>query len=162
MRSNCYRCLVEYGEEPDSQCNHLKCKGDRNYRCGAGWTNTVYRAYGKTDRHVDSYMFHNYRPQKKFAKVMFLQVSVCPRGVCLSACWDNRPPREQTPPRSRPPGSSPPPEQTPTSAQCMLGDTANKRAVRILLECILVSHCIIVHINVLTFYRKVSWMFPNK
>ena len=86
MRSNCYRCLVEYGEEPDSQCNHLECKGDRNYRCGAGWTNTVYRAYGKTDRHVDSYMVHNYRPQTKFAKVMFLQVSVCPRGGGLPQC----------------------------------------------------------------------------
>ena len=46
-------------------------------------------------------------------------------GVCLSACWDSRPPR------SRSLGSTHPP------VQCMLGDTANKRAVRILLECIL-------------------------
>ena len=37
-----------------------------------------------------------------------------------------------TPPRSRPPW-----EQTPRE-QCMLGDAGNKRAVRILLECILV------------------------
>ena len=35
--------------------------------------------------------------------------------------------------RPNPPGAEPPPEQ------CMLGDTANKRAVRILLECILVA-----------------------
>ena len=61
-----------------------------------------------------------YRPQTKFAKVMFLQVSVCPRGVCLSACWD-----------SRPPGAD-----TPQHTQCMLGDTANKRVVCILLVCI--------------------------
>ena len=45
-------------------------------------------------------------------------------------------PQEQTPtppPKNRPPGADTPP------AQCMLGDTANKRAVRILLECILVK-----------------------
>ena len=38
--------------------------------------------------------------------------------------------------RHPPPGADIPPEQTPP-AQCMLGDTGNKRAVRILLECIL-------------------------
>ena len=45
------------------------------------------------------------------------------------------PEQQQTPtPESRPPlGSRHPP------VQCMLGDTGNKRAVRILLECILVS-----------------------
>ena len=42
-------------------------------------------------------------------------------------------PHEQTPPRSR----HSPQEQTPP-AQCILGDTGNKRVVRILLECILV------------------------
>ena len=52
-------------------------------------------------------------------------------GICLSACW-TPPPQEQTPA-----GSDTPQEQTPP-AQCMLEDTANKRAVRILLECILV------------------------
>ena len=38
--------------------------------------------------------------------------------------------------------------QTPHSVQCMLGDTGNKRAVRFLLECILVDHthkCIHTH-----------------
>ena len=48
------------------------------------------------------------------AKVMFLQVSVCPQGgefVCLSACWDANPPRDQAaPPR---PGRSPRTRQTP-------------------------------------------------
>ena len=54
------------------------------------------------------------------------------RGVvCPSACLDTPPgirgtPQQQIPPRSR---------YTP---QCMLGDTGNKRVVRILLECILV------------------------
>ena len=43
-------------------------------------------------------------------------------GVSFSACWDTHPPfRADTPP-----------------PQCMLGDTDNKRAVRILLEYILV------------------------
>ena len=53
-------------------------------------------------------------------------------------------PQEQTLPRStpsrnrHPPGAATPREQTPPPAQCMLGDTVNKQAVRILLECILV------------------------
>ena len=50
------------------------------------------------------------------AKVMFLQVSVCPQGgegVCLSACWDARPPpRPGThTPRTR---QTPPPDQADT------------------------------------------------
>ena len=51
----------------------------------------------------------------KFEKVMFSQVSVCPRGgVCSIACWDTHLPG-QTPPLGRhPPGRHPP-------AQCMLG-----------------------------------------
>ena len=44
--------------------------------------------------------------------------------VCLNACYDTTPPR--------PEAGNPPPEQ------CMLGDTDNKWAVRILLECNLV------------------------
>ena len=42
-----------------------------------------------------------YRPQTKFAKAMFLHLSVSHsvnRGVCLSACWD--PPRSRHPPRA--------------------------------------------------------------
>ena len=76
-------------------------------------------------------------------------------GVSASVHAGIHPP-EQTPPQSRhhpiadthtrsrhPPGNRHPPELIPPgadtpSAQCMLGDTGNKRAVRILLECILV------------------------
>ena len=71
-------------------------------------------------------------------------------GVCPNACWDIHTPL----PGADPPGSRQPPlEQTnpPPRAdtllgvdtlpeQCMLGDTGNKRVVRILLECILVSN----------------------
>ena len=52
------------------------------------------------------------------------------RGGCLPHCMVGySPPRADTTPH--------PPEQT-SLAQCILGDTDNKRAVRILLECILV------------------------
>ena len=48
-----------------------------------------------------------YRPQRSWAKVIFLQACVCPqggRGVCLSACWDaHRPPLGADPPGNRPP-----------------------------------------------------------
>ena len=73
--------------------------------------------------------------KRSCGKVMFLQLSVIlftrGKGVCFSACWDTPPPlRADTPP---PPRSRHPP------AQCMLGDTVNKRAVCILLECNLVE-----------------------
>ena len=72
--------------------------------------------------------------------------SVHRRAVCLSACWDT-PPWEQTPPGAdttqgqTPPRADTPGGQTSHLAQCMLGDTGNKRVVRILLECILVPKC---------------------
>ena len=73
-----------------------------------------------------------YRPQTKFAKVMFLHLSVSHsvhRGGCLPQCILGYTPL----------GADTPREQTcPPPAQCMLGDTGNKQAVRILLECILV------------------------
>ena len=67
--------------------------------------------------------------------------SVCPEfcpqgGVCPVACWDTHP--EQTPRGADTPLSRHPPRTKHPPAQCMLGDTGNKRAVRILLECILV------------------------
>ena len=72
-----------------------------------------------------------YRPQTKFAKVMFLHLSVSHSvhkgGGCLPQCMLGYTPRSR-----HPPGADTPP------AQCMQGDTGNKRAVRILLECILV------------------------
>ena len=78
-----------------------------------------------------------YRPQRSWGKVMFLHVSVIlfTGGVCPIAFWDT-----QTPPGTRhtlPLGSTPL-RADPPSAQCILGDTGNKRAVRILLECNLV------------------------
>ena len=87
-----------------------------------------------------------YRPQRSWAKVMFLQASVILStgggGVCLSAWWDPPwqqtpppgldPPPVQTPPRSRPP----PGADTPPGSRCQ--HTVNERPVRILLECILV------------------------
>ena len=59
-----------------------------------------------------------YHPQTKFTKVMFSQVFVCPhggRGFCIQGGWAD------TPPPNR-----------------ILRDTVNERAVRMLLECILV------------------------
>ena len=73
---------------------------------------------------------------------MFLHLSVH-RG-CVSASvhagihpppW-SRPPQADTPQSKHPLGADTDP------AQCMLGDTGNKRAVRILLECILVEFII--------------------
>ena len=45
---------------------------------------------------------------------MFLQACVCPQGggVCLSACWDAIPPRDQAD-QTPPPGTSPPPMENP-------------------------------------------------
>ena len=51
-----------------------------------------------------------YRPQTKFANVMFSHVSVCPwgeGGVCPIACWDTPPDQMQTPPGSRQPPPGP-------------------------------------------------------
>ena len=97
-----------------------------------------------------------YRPQRSWAKVMFLQASVIlltGGGVCLSACWDTTPweqtsPWEQTPLGPNPPEQTSPPEQTPPPRSnppwsrpppgSRLRDTVNERPVRILLECILV------------------------
>ena len=62
--------------------------------------------------------FIHYRPQRSWAKVIFSQACVCPRGVCLSACWDTPPQQqEQTPPRADTPleqtprGADPPPSR---------------------------------------------------
>ena len=110
-----------------------------------------------------------YRPQRSWGKVIFLHVS-----VILFTGWGDLPhcmleytppDQRQTPPRGRhtprtrhPPGADTPPgvdppEQTPLPAQCMLGDTANKQVVRILLECNLVIcllsfRCLVMETNV--------------
>ena len=91
----------------------------------------------------------NYRPQTKFAKVMFSQVSVCPQsggGGCLPHCrlgyalpWEQTTPRSRHPRSRHPPSSRQPPQQQTLSLQCMLGNMGSKRVVRIPLEYILVE-----------------------
>ena len=96
-----------------------------------------------------------YRSQTKFAKVMFLHLSVShsvhgggesasvhagiadplPPERHSPPSWEQTP-KEQTSSRSKLPQEQTPPEETP--AQCMLGDMANKWVVHIQLECILV------------------------
>ena len=138
-----------------------------------------------------------YRPQTKFAKVMFLHVSVCPQGGVPGQVpggtrytplgpgtpqqvppWDQVPPGRYTPlgpgtppwdqvhpsgTRYTPPGPGTPPisgahgqvppqDQVHPPEQCMLGDTGNKRAVRILLECILV-----VSLSVISKKKLLLW-----
>ena len=83
-------------------------------------------------RQIVYFRTHYYRPQTKFAKVMFLYLSVSHSvhgggDICLCACWDTN-----TPPWANTPWS----RHAPT--QCILGRYGNKRAVCILLECILV------------------------
>ena len=70
-----------------------------------------------------SYFFHcYYRPQRSWAKVIFLQASVCPQGGkgCLPQCMlghnppgPGRHPHGPDPPRADTPQSRHPPDQTP-------------------------------------------------
>ena len=60
--------------------------------------------------------------------------SVHGQGVAYTTPGADTPPTEQMHPR----GADIPPRSRPPPAQCMLRDTGNKRAIRILLECILV------------------------
>ena len=103
-----------------------------------------------------------------------LSVILFTGGVCPSAYWET-PPQTRgrhtspgpDPPRSRhlqplgadppsPPLGADPPEQT-LPAQCMLGDTGNKRAVRILLECVLVGN--IPQIEHLRFCKCFAYIY---
>ena len=83
-----------------------------------------------------------YRPQTKFAKVVFLHLSVIlftGWGVSASVhVGYTAPSRADTPWSRHPLGADIPP------VQCLLGDTGNKRAVRIPLECIFV---LVVYLN---------------
>ena len=130
---------------------------------------------------------HFYRPPTKFAKVMFLHLSVShsvhggqylgryPTRDQVHSPSTRYPPGPGTPPGpdTPPPGTryTPwdqvhPPDQVPPE-QCMLGDTGNKRAVRILLECILVEilfledispFCGTTDIPVLDFWWHLPWV----
>ena len=125
-----------------------------------------YRIRSTSVRYVlywNAFLFYNYRPQRSWAKVIFSQVSVCPRRGSASVHAgiyppgtrppplrdqippETRPPRHQTPPPAPDPPAprpDPPPDQTPpdptTPQGRILQHTVNKRPVRILLECILV------------------------
>ena len=85
------------------------------------------------------YSFY-YRPQRSWGKVIFSQARVILFTGGLPQCMlgyqtlpDQTPlDQAQPPPDQAPPGSRHPP------MQCMLEDTVNERAVRILLECNLV------------------------
>ena len=92
-------------------------------------------------------VFHYYRPQTKFAKVMFLHASVCPQrggGVCLPHCileytpsryplGVDMPPLGIHPPWTDTPQAENPRTDTPLHSACW--DMVNKRVVRIPLEC---------------------------
>ena len=98
----------------------------------------------------------------------------CSQGGGLPQCMLGY----QTPPGADPPPGAdtphpweqtpPPQEQTPPPSQCMLGDTAKIRAVRILLECILVSwsihtskECVLMspNIGVLWHQQLRGWLW---
>ena len=91
------------------------------------------------------FYFDFYRPQTKFAKVIFLHLSVIlfTEGggnlpQCMLGCTHTHTHTPHpTPARIRGRHSLLYQRQTPPD-QCMLGDTGNKWAVHILLECILV------------------------
>ena len=84
-----------------------------------------------------------YRPQTKFAKVMFSQVSVCPQGEGSGPLHAgihpgaDTPWGDTTPPGQTPPGQTLPQADTPIRSACW--DTVNKRVVSIPPECILVN-----------------------
>ena len=63
------------------------------------------------------------------------------RGGVPQCMLGYTPPGADTPPGEDPRGSKPPCEQQPTPRAVHAGDMGNKRAVRILLECILVYFC---------------------
>ena len=72
-----------------------------------------------------------YRPQRSCEDNVFSPVCLSTGGVCLSACRNTNPPEQTHNPR----------EQTPTGSRRLL-----LRAVRILLECILVQECLLIRI----------------
>ena len=81
-----------------------------------------------------------YRPQRSWSKVIFSVV--CVKNSVHGGAGTPRigtPPRQVHPSAGRYPHGQVPPGQVHPPKQCMLRDTGNKHAVRILLECILVS-----------------------
>ena len=87
------------------------------------------------------YGYHFYRPQRSWAKVMFLQASVILlTGGCLPQCMlGYTPPLEQTHPRAdTPPEPGTPRTKYTTPLGSRLRHMVKERPVHILLECILV------------------------
>ena len=106
-------------------------------------------------------------------------LSFCPRGSlprCMlgyQSLWDQAAPLGANPQTRHPLGAEPPWDQAPPSggrplgpgtphAQCMLGDTVNKRAVCILLKCNLVCFFFftvtdLVQMERMTFVSGKSW-----
>ena len=72
-----------------------------------------------------------YRPQRSWAKVIFLQACVCPQGGGLPQCMlvCKPPPLGADPPGTRPPGTRPPPwEQTPRDGDFSIRSTSGRYA----------------------------------
>ena len=107
-------------------------------KCGIQWIQWsldfyICQSYLPVAKRVTLCRHHDYRPQTKFAKVIFSQVPVCPQGgVCLWS-WGCLP---QPPPWADTPSQTPLQADTPLPSACW--DTVNKRALHIPLECILV------------------------
>ena len=124
-------CETEINECDSNPCVHGNCSDMINAfscNCSAGFVGLHCECTSIAMRY--------YRPQTKFAKVMFLQVSVCLQGgACVVA------------PGGGMCGCS-------GGGACVVapgghawdttryGDTINERVVRILLECILVLKCV--------------------
>ena len=99
-------------------------------------------------------MSYIYRPQRSWGKVIFSEACVKNsvhrgEGGCAPLHAGIHPPKgpEADTPQSR----HPPPQE-----KCMLGYTGNKRAVRILLEYILVYYYkfLVIHVNVTILVRQ--------
>ena len=120
---------------------------------------------------------YNYRPQRSCGQSnVFTGVCLSTGGgVCLSACWDARPPTPQPPNSPRPgrpiePGRPPPqtrqtprpgrsqrPDQADPPPGSRLQHTVYERPVRILLECILVKIVEKTYVrNVVHFFFSLS------
>ena len=126
----------------------------RNYTNGFKMLSIIFSFITFHSQYPRETIAYFYRPQRSWGKVMFLQASVIlstggeyltrypprtrhtPPGPGTTPLGPGTPPLGPgTPPRTTGPGTHTPPPP----AQNMLGDTVNARAVRILLECNLVT-----------------------
>ena len=104
---------------------------------------------------VTGYCQYYYRPQRSWSEVIFSQAPV----ILFTGGWGSAsvhagilpPPARQTPPSRQGRGGS-----VPLPAQCMLGDTVNKRAVCIPLEC---TSCLYWEVFSILFARSNRLIF---